>query len=164
MLTAAQTYLSWNLAEETEYRARTELELTVSLTLPRDGSFYLLGGLFTPDTLNYIQGTLFGVLVPEGADYGVNDPNWVSIFNGSQGESLDLPCRLTLDRTDVVLGLFFLEMKGEAPDLAVDEEVGALSTRLVRPAGLDIGQLMTAVLIVAMMGMIVPIIGMTARE
>jgi len=161
MLTAAQTHLSWNLAEETAYRAGTELQLTVSLTLPRDGNFYLLGGLFTPDTLNYIQGTLFGVLVPEGADYGVNDPNWVSIFTGSQGESLDLPCRFTLDRTDVVLGLFFLEMKGEAPDLAVDEEIGALSTRLVRPAGLDMTQLMTAVLAIAMMGMMV---GVIARE
>jgi len=161
MLTTAQTHLSWNLAEETEYQAGTELELTVSLTLPRDGSFYLLGGLFTPDTLNYIQGTLFGVLVPEGADYGVNDPNWVSIFTGSQGESLDLPCRFTLDRTDVVLGLFFLEMKGEVPDLAVDEEIGALSTRLVRPAGLDMTPLMTAVLAIAMMGMMV---GVIARE
>lgn len=161
MVTALQTYLSWNLTPETQYQAGAELQATASFTLPSDGSFYLLGALYTPDTQQYISGTLFGVLVPEGGDYGVNDANQVSVFTGKEGESLDLPCRFTLKQTDVILGLFSLKMAGEAPDLSADEQVGVLSTQLVKPAGLDITQLMMPVLAMAM---IVPMIGMIGKE
>jgi len=161
MVTATQTYLSWNLGAETQYQAGAELQTTVSFALPQDGTYYLLGALYTRDTQQYISGTLFGVLVPEGVGYGVNDPNQVSLFTGNVGESLDLPCRFTLDRTDVVLGVFFLKMEGEAPDLAVDEEFGAVSTGLVKPAGLDMTQLMMPVLTMAM---IAPIMGMISKE
>ena len=161
MIKALQTYLSWNLEVETQYQAGAELQPTVSFTLPSDGNFYLLGALFAPDTLQFIQGTLFGVLMPEGADYGVNDPNRVSVFTGNEGESLDLPCRFAFGRTDVILGLFFLKMVGESPNLDVDEEVGVLTTRLVKPAGFDIGQLLMPMLLVAVM---VPMMGMIGKE
>lgn len=161
MVTALQTYLSWNLEAETQYQAGAELQATMSFKLPSDGNYYLLGALYTPDTQEFVPGTLFGVVVPEGADYGVNDPDRVSVFTGNEGESLDLPCRFAFDRTDVILGLFFLKMAGESPDLSADEEVGIVSTRLVKPAGLDITQLIMPLLLVAM---IVPVMGMIGKE
>ena len=161
MITALQTYLSWNLDAETQYQAGTELQATVSFTLPTDGKYYLLGASYTPDTLDYITGTMFGVLIPEGADYGIIDPNQLTLFTGNEGESLDLPCRFAFSNTDVVLGIFLMEMKGESPDLAVDEEAGMLSTRLVKPAVFDITQLMMPVLAMAA---IVPAMGMIGKE
>lgn len=161
MITALQTYLSWNLEAETQYQAGSELQATVSFALPSDGSYYLLGALYTPDTQQFIQGTLFGVLVPEGADYGTNDPDRVSVFTGNEGEGLDLLCRFAFGQTDVILGFFFLKMTGEAPNLDVDEEVGVLTTRLVKPAGLDITQLMMPLLLV---GMMVPMMGMIGKD
>ena len=161
MVTALQTYLSWNLDAETQYQAGTELQATVSFTLPTDGKYYLLGALYTPDAQQYVSGSLFGVLIPEGADYGINDPNQVTLFTGNEGESLDLPCRFSFSNTDVVLGLFFMEMKGESPDLSADEEIGVVSTRLTKPAVFDITQLMMPLLAMAA---IVPAMGMIGKE
>lgn len=161
MVSATGTCLSWDLGVETQYQGRTELQAAVSFTLPSDGKYYLLGALYTLGTQEFISGTLFGVLVAEGTDYGANDPNQVSLFAGKEGEGTGLPCRFTLDRTDAVLGLFLLRMEGESPDLNADEQVGAVSTRLAEPAGLDITQLMTPLILVAMAA---PVMGMVGEE
>ncbi len=96
--------------------------------------------------------------MPEGADITVNDPQYTSIWTMAQGESVEIICRLTLDRTDVVLGLFLVQMSGEAPSLADDIEVGALSAELVTPAaGTGFDQVFGAMVSVMMLGMVMPL-------
>lgn len=157
MITALQTnYLGWALGSQTPYQAGDLLPVTLSFAAPADGDYYLLGALFDAN-LDYIDGTLFGLLVPEGADYAVNDPQYTSIWDMAQAESVSLDCQLSLDRTGVVLGLFLVQMSGEAPSLADDLEAGSVSTELVVPSsGTDFGQVLGAMMPVMMMGMFLP--------
>jgi len=101
---------------------------------------------------------MFGVLLPEGATYAVNDPTLASLWVMEADESKDLECRFTLDRSNVTLGLFMLKMIGEAADLNVDEQVGQVQTALTGPAGFDISQLMMPLVLVGMMGAMIPMI------
>jgi hypothetical protein len=158
MITALQTnYLSWDLGSSVSYQAGMVLPLTLGFTAPYAGDYYLLGALFDAN-LDYIDGTLFGLLVPEGAETAVNDPQYTSIWELTQAESVSLGCQLTLDRTGVVLGLFLVQMSGEAPSLADDLEAGALSAELVAPsAGNDFGQVLSAMAPVLMLGMVLPL-------
>jgi len=50
-------------------------------------------------------------------------------------------------------GCFFLRMAGDAPDLAVDEQVAYLVAELVKPAGVDLGALVSMMVVVMMLGM-----------
>ncbi len=122
-------YLSWNLASPAISQAGQELQFTVNLTAPGDGKYYLMGALYSSD-LSYISGTLFGLLKVAGADYAVNGTTYMSYWDLEEGESVELPCRLTQDRTNVVLGLFLFKMEGDTASLGVDEEVDALSAAL----------------------------------
>jgi len=151
------TYLIWDLASPVSYQAGNELQLTLGFTAPDAGEYYLLGALFDAN-LDYLDGTLFGLLVPEGADYAVNDPQYTSIWEMAEGEGVDLPCRLTLDRSDITLGLFLVKMAGESPSLADDEEVGALSAELsAATVGTGLDQVMGAAVSVMMMGMVMAV-------
>ena len=148
------TYLSSDLASPKEYQAGSVLQLTLNFTTPQDGNYYLLGALFTND-LDYIDGTLFGILVAEGVDYAVNDPQQTSLWQLVADESAELGCRFTFDQSDIVLGLFLVKMAGEAPSLADDEEIGSLSAQLVSPAaGLDLSAMLAAAIAVMMMGVV----------
>ena len=130
MVTTLQlTNLSWDIESPVEYQAGQELQFTVNFTAPGDGKSYLMGALYSSD-LSYISGTLFGLLKVAGADYAVNGTTYMSYWDLKEGESVELPCKLTLDRTNVVLGLFLFQMEGDTASLGVDEEVDALSAAL----------------------------------
>jgi len=133
MVTALQEiYLSWNLTSPVSYQAGQELECTISFTAPEAGKYYLIGALYT--ALEYIPGTLFGVLVPEGSDYAVNSVQYTSLWELEADESKVLPCKFTFDRSDVVLGIFLMKMVGDESSLEEDEQVGSLSVQLSSPA------------------------------
>jgi hypothetical protein len=149
--------LAWDLPASVSYQAGQELRATLNLTAPEAGNYYLLGFLFDQSG-NVIQDAMFGVLLPEGATYAVNDPALASLWVMDADESRDLECRFTLDRSNVTLGLFMLKMAGETADLNVDEQVGQVQTALTGPAGFDINQLFGPLLAVAMISAVIPMI------
>ena len=134
MVTALQAiYLSWNLASPVSYQAGQEFECTIGFTAPEAGKYYLLGALYTA-TPEYISGTLFGVLLPEGSDHAVNSVEYTSPWELEADEEKELPCRFIFDRSDVVLGVFLMRMAGDEPSLDADEQVASLSVQLSSPA------------------------------
>lgn len=158
MVIVLQTaYLSWDLTSPVTYKAGEELECAISFTAPEDGTYYLMGALYTTN-LEYIPGTIFGILLPEDADYAVNSTQYTSIWEMEAEEEKELPCKFTFSRTDVVLGLFLMKMAGVEPSLEDDEQIGAVSTTL--SSGVirivDISTMMTGLIMVAMIGMIIP--------
>jgi len=153
MVTALQASFTWDIRSPVFYKAGQELAVNLSFAAPTAGFYYILGALFDRETQAYIEGSLFGIYVPEGADYAIGSPQWVSLWEMAEGETASVPCRLTLVRTDVLLGLFLLRMAGDAPDLAVDEQVAYLVAELVKPAGVDLGALVSMMVVVMMLGM-----------
>lgn len=125
-------YLSWDLVSPTEYTAGEELECIVGFTAPEDDTYYLIGALYTSG-LEYISGTLFGVLLPEGATYAVNSVEYTSLWEMVAGEVGELPCKLTFNRSDVVFGLFLMRLTGTEPSFDDDEEITSLSIQLASP-------------------------------
>ena len=155
MVTALQnTYLSWDITSPKKYTAGNVLALTLTFTAPEKGNYYLLGALYDSEG-NYISGTLFGVLVPEGSDYAINNAQHSSLWELEEDEETELPCQFILDRSNVVLGLFLMEMAGDEPSLENDEEIDSLSVVLNSPAAeVDIGQLMMMAMAIMMLGMV----------
>lgn len=131
------TYISWDLVSPIEYQAGQELQFTLHFSAPKAVSkkrkYYLLCALYTKD-LVYISGTLFAIYVPPGVDYGIGSTEYASVWELEPEQSVDLPCRLALDRSDIVLGLFLFKMEGDVPSLGVDEEIASISAELVSPA------------------------------
>ncbi len=153
MVTALETtYLSWDLVSPKEYVAGSELQCTLSFAAPKVGKYYLLGALY--DTaLNYISGTLFGALLPEGSDYAVNNMEHASLWELEADEKKDLPCTFTFNRTDVVLGLFLMRMVGDSPSLEDDGQVASLSMELSSPMPpITFESLIPLVMVVSMCG------------
>lgn len=150
--------LSWNLGSIVSYEAGTELAAAVAFDVPEDATYYLVGALYTTE-LAYIAGTMFGVLIPTGEDYGVNSPGDQTEWDMVEDEEKELDCKFTLSLTNVILGLFLVEQLGDTPDWATDTVVSSITTSLSGAeaeepaAGLDIGSLMMMVVVVGMMGM-----------
>lgn len=160
MVTVLQsTYLSWNLVSPVEYTAGEELQFTLHLTapeavLPRKRKYYILSALYTKD-LVYISGTLFSIYVPPGVDYGIGSTEYASVWELEPEQSVDLPCRLTLNRSDVILGLFLFRMEGDVPSLGVDEEIAFISAELVSPTPpWTLESIMGTVAVVMVLGML----------
>jgi hypothetical protein len=127
-----QATLSWDLPEAVEYSPGEVLECTLTLANLTETArkLYVLGGLFF--AAGEPAGTSFGVYAITGADYAVNDPDWVTVWEVPAGETGTIPCRLTLSNSDAVLVLSLLEMAGEAP--AADDTVhDSVSCSLSRP-------------------------------
>jgi hypothetical protein len=149
-----ETYLSWNLTLPVSYQAGQELECTISFTAPEAGKYYLLGALYTT-SLEYISGTLFGLLLSQGADYGVNSKEYTSLWELGKSEEKELTCKFTFDRSNIVLGLFLMKMVDDKPSLDADEQVGSLSTQLSSPAPpITVESLIPLVMVVSMGGFI----------
>jgi len=127
------TYLSWDLGTQVEYTAGEELGFNLHFSAPVAGKYYLMGAFYTKE-LAYIPGTLFSIYVPSGVDYGIGSTGYTSVWELEPEGSVDLPCRLALDRSDIVLGLFLFRMEGDEPSLGIDEEIASISTELVSPA------------------------------
>lgn len=157
MATALQnTAISWDLESTVSYQANQELEFTLNFTAPEEGTYYVIGALYT-SSLDYISGTLFGVLVPEGSAYGVNSIQYTSLWELEADESKELPSKFTFDRSNVVLGLFLMKMAGDEPSLEDDEQVGSLTTTLSGPQVVDVGQIMNLAIVVIMVGMMMTV-------
>lgn len=153
--TLQDTYLSWDLPSQVEYLAGQELQFTLQFLAP-EGSlakYYTVGALYTKD-FAYIPNTLFSIYVPPDHDYAIGSTQYVSLWELNPGESVSLPCRLTLDRSDVILGLFLFEMEGDTPIIGVDEEIWSVSTELVSPvpAYVSIVDIATMVIALALTG------------
>jgi len=146
------TAISWDLTSPVTYQAEKVLACAISFTAPEAGKYYLLGALYTT-SLEYISGTLFGVLLPEGSDYAVNSTQYTSLWEMGKGEEKQLPCEFTFNRSDLVLGLFLLKMAGEEPSLDADEQIGSLSVRLSSPVPpITVESLMSLVMVVGVCG------------
>ena len=127
-------YLSWDLVSPTEYTAGGELSFNLHFEAPEDvvaQKFYILGALYTDTT--YISGSLFGLLKAAEVDYAVNSGTYISLWKLEPGEAIDLPCRLTFDRSDCTLALFLMKMAGDTPSLEADEVVDQVQVRLASP-------------------------------
>lgn len=155
MVTSLQTtYLYWDLVSPKEYAAEAELECVLTFSAPEAGTYYLIGALYTT-SLEYISGTLFGVLIPEGSNYAVNSPGYVSLWELEATEEQELPCKFTFNRSDVILGLFLMRMVGDEPSLDDDEQVGSLSVQLSAPVPpITIESLISLAMVVGMLGYI----------
>lgn len=152
--------LSWDIVDPVEYTADQELSLNLHFEAPADteaGYFYVLGGLYTADAI-YIPDTRFGVLKAAEVDYGVNDLTQMSLWELEPEQGVDLPCRFTLDRSGVTLGLFLTRMVGDEPSLENDEEIAQIQVRLVAPVSI-LTVIMPMMIMVMMMAMIMPIMG-----
>ncbi len=153
--------IAWDLGSLVSYEAGAELEVAVEFDVPEDATYYLIGALYTTE-LAYIAGTMFGVLVPTGEDYGVNSPGDQTAWEMVADEEKELDCKFTLGQTNVILGLFLVEQLGDDPDWATDTVVSSITTSLsgtVAPTpstGIDIDinsmmNLMITMMIVVMM-------------
>lgn len=124
--------LEWSLPDSPFYPANVELETTLEITAPEAGVYYLLGALYTRDG-SYMPGTIFGITVPEGSEFGVVNVTETKIWDLAVGESASLPCKLVIGRTGVILGLFLVRMVGEAASLEHDVAVAQVSAALNAP-------------------------------
>lgn len=147
--------ISWTLTPPVEYTAGEELTLDLSIVAPEAGNYYIAGALYTTD-LDYIYGTLFGVFIPPGTDYGIVSVEYATAWTMDEEEAKTVPCRLILERSDVVLGLFLFKMEGDAPVFGIDEEKGSVSGRLTSPIPptppLALGELIGLVVVVGIVG------------
>ena len=127
-------YLSWDLVGPVEYSAGEELSFNLHFEAPGDTvaqNFYILGALYTDTT--YISGSLFGLLKAAEVDYAVNSDSYITLWELEPGESVDLLCRLTLDRSDCTLALFLMRMTGDTPSLEADEVIDQVQVQLTSP-------------------------------
>ncbi len=149
--------LSWDVVDPAEYAASQELVFNLHFEAPANTEaekFYVLGGLYTADA-TYIPDTLFGILKSVDLDYGINDLVSMSLWELEPEQAVDLPCRFTLDRSDVILGLFLMRLVGDAPSLENDEQVAQIQVQLVAPTSILV-QIMPLIVIVMMFMMITP--------
>lgn len=146
-------YLWWNLASPLFYQAGRVLECAIAFTAPEAGKYYLLGALYTP-TLEYISGSIFGVLLPEGSQEAVGSAWYTSIWELEAEEKKELPCRFVFDRSEAVLGVFLVKMKEDAPSLEYDEQIDSLSAHLSSQAPpLTVGSLISLAMAAGMCGL-----------
>ncbi len=155
MMTATATYLSWDLQSRVEYRAGQELQFTLRFTAPPGTyPYYVIGALYTRE-LVYIPESLFGIFMPPEADFAQNSGQYTSIWELAGEESVEIPCHLVLARSDCVLVLFLMRLKGEQPNLQIDEEIASVQAELNSPFVLTVEsatQLAMAAVMIGYMG------------
>lgn len=151
-------HISVDLASPVTYGVGEELEVKATFSAPEDGSYYLLGALYTAD-YGYISGTMFGVILPEGATYAINSGTVTQLWEMSEGDEQELDCKLTLGRTGVILGLFLMRLAGETPSLDDDIEIGCVNLTLEERVPFTVGAidwttLLGGIVIVSTIGMV----------
>ncbi|MBA7515081.1 hypothetical protein ES705_07119 [subsurface metagenome] len=130
--------LSWDLVSPLEYTAGQEIDFNLHFEAPANTEakkFYVLGGLYTDTT--YISGSLFGILKAAEVDYGVNSTTYMSVWELDPEESVELPCKFTLNRSNCLLALFLMEMVGDEVDLDNDVEVAQIQVQLTAPVPVE---------------------------
>ena len=129
--------LSWDLVSPLEYAAGQEIDFNLHFEAPANATtkkFYILGGL--TDT-TYISGSLFAILKAAEVDYGVNSDTYMSVWELDPEESVDLPCKFIINRSNCLLALFLMEMVGDEADLDNDVEVAQILTELAAPVPVE---------------------------
>lgn len=150
-----------NLASPVSYTAREALEFLLTFSVSESGSYYVLGALYDSN-LNYISGTLFGVLrqgeLP--ADYlGVNSQTGTTLWTMLEDEEVELDCRFVFGQSSVTMGLFLMRMTGDEPSLDDDEEIASTAIVLEGPpAPLDMGSIIGLVIAIGIMGVMVKMV------
>ncbi len=154
------TLLSWDLVSPVEYEAGQELGFNLHFEAPEGISaeeYYVLGGLY--DVSVYMPDSIFGVLIPAGANYGVNGSTHMSTWRLEPGQAVDLPCKFAFSRTDLVMALFLMRKVGDEPSLDGDEQIAQVQVQLNAPKTLMeqipdmISPLIAMMVVVGMMGM-----------
>jgi hypothetical protein len=125
--------LTWDLATSITYYANTELNIELSVVAEQAGVHYIIGALYTREGV-YIPDTLFGIVLPEGSAYGIASSVEAKTWEMVISESIILPCKLTLNRTDAMLGLFFMKMVGATAVPDTDIIAGQVSAYLNAPS------------------------------
>lgn len=126
--------LSWDLVSPVEYIALGELDFNLHFEAPENTKkkkFYILGGLYTDAT--YIPDTSFGILKAAEVDYGINDADYVTLWELEPEEEVDLPCKFILDRSNCLLALFLMRMVGDEPSVDDDEQLALIQVELTAP-------------------------------
>jgi len=121
--------MAWNLGSIVSYEAGAELAATVDFSVTEDGTYYLIGALYTT-ALAYIEGSMFGMLVPEGEEYAVNSPGDQTTQELEADDEEEVDCKFTLGQTNVILGLFLVKQLGDEPDWTTDTVVSSITTSL----------------------------------
>jgi len=145
--------ITTDLASPVPYTAGEELELKITFEAPEDGSYYLLGALYDSN-FRYISGSMFGIILPVGATCAFNVVSQTQLWVMAAGGIQVLDTKLTLGRSSVILGIFFMKLVNTDISLTDDTEIGSVSLTLVGEAvtGLDLGMIVGAMVVVGMMG------------
>ena len=145
--------ISTDISSPVSYVAGVELVFKLTLTAPEDGTYYVIGALYDGN-YNLIQGTRFGILLPEGAEYAFNSTEYTQLWELVKDEVKEIDCKLTLSRSSAILGLFLMKMVGESPSLDDDEEKGSTELTLLgaAPAGVDLNAFIGLIAVVGIMG------------
>jgi len=149
-----------NLTSPVSYNAGEELPVTITFTAPQAGVYYLLGGLYTVN-YEFIAGTMFGIVLPAGATYYINSYTETQLWEAAAGETEELTCGFTLAMTNIVLSIFLMRMTGSVPSLADDVEEGSVAlvlTSEASPVNLNLGTLVSALVIVGLMGIAMKVV------
>lgn len=123
--------LQTNLAASVAYNAGEVLPLTLTITPPSDGKYYVMGALYD-ENLVLIIGTQFSLFLwgAVGEQVGVNSDSFVSIFELEEAEVREVSCQFQFQQSNATLGLILYKMSGEvaAPDFdtQIDEVVCSL--------------------------------------
>ncbi len=151
------TNLSLDLGSLVNYVAGEILECKITLKATEDGTYYLIGALYTAN-LEYISGSLFGALKVAGEAYAINSTVETSTWDLEEDDEEEQDCKFTLNRTNTILGLFLYRLENEVPSFDDDTLVDSITVSLVgtaveAPGGFDISALMMMMVVVGMMGM-----------
>jgi len=153
--------LSSDLVSPIEYSAGEEIDFNLHFEAPSNTTekkFYILGGLYTDAT--YISDSLFGILKAADVDYGVNSATYMSVWELDPEESVDLPCKFIINRSDCLMALFLMEMVGDEVDLDNDVEVAQILIQLTAPAApVPIWETIVPVVgLVVVLGLVTPMV------
>ena len=152
--------LAWDLGSSVSYTTGGDLECKITIIAPEDGTYYLLGALYTTQ-LEYVPGTLFGVLLPSGEIIAVNSLTHATTWELEEDGEQEQDCKFIFDRTDTILGLFLMKMAGTEASWENDTVVDSITVSLSGPVmqePLDISALIMLMIPIMMIGMMVKVV------
>lgn len=156
--------LQTNLVPPVAYNAGEVLPLTVTITAPSDGKYYVMGALYD-ESLALIYGTQFSLFLwgAVGEQVGVNSDSYASIYELEEAEAEAVSCQFQFQQSNATLGLILYKMSGEIPapdfDTQIDEIVCSLVGSELPSEG--IGGIIEAVMPIMLLAMMMPmVIGM----
>jgi len=145
-----------DLSSPVAYIAGEELALEVTVIAPEAATFYLLGALYD-SSYNYISNSMFGIILPTGETDYVNVEGETQLLVLTAAEVKVIDCKLTFNRSSMIMGIFLMKLNGSDVSLEDDENMGSISLILTgdTPSGVsfDLSTIMMMIVVVGMMGM-----------